>query len=122
MKIRIKGNTVRYRLTKSEVEIFSKKGYLEESTCFPSGAFTYAMEAKSGIDNLTADFFENKLTIYFPESEKENWYSSNRIGFEHQFPISKNQQLHLLIEKDFVCIDRPDEDQSDNYPNPSLSC
>jgi len=31
-------------------------------------------------------------------------------------------QLHLLLEKDFVCLDNTAEDQSDNYPNPNKAC
>jgi hypothetical protein len=32
------------------------------------------------------------------------------------------QELFLLIEKDFVCLDNTFEDQSDNYPNPNAVC
>jgi hypothetical protein len=30
------------------------------------------------------------------------------------------EKLHLLVEKDFTCLDNVTEDQSDNYPNPLL--
>ena len=42
MKIRIKGNSLRYRLTKTDVENFDRDGYLEESTNFGSQLFKYA--------------------------------------------------------------------------------
>jgi len=38
---------------------------------------------------------------------------TERVGFENHYGA-----LHLLIEKDFTCLDNVDEDQSDNYPNP----
>lgn len=39
MKIRIKGNSIRYRLTKTEVETFSKVGFYEEKTEFKDHIF-----------------------------------------------------------------------------------
>lgn len=41
----------------------------------------------------------------------------DKIGVDGQ-----SGKVNLLIEKDFVCIDNTTEDQSDNYPNPSLNC
>jgi len=39
--------------------------------------------------------------------------NTDRVGFENH-----DAGLHLLVEKDFVCLDEVNEDQSDNYPNP----
>ena len=44
MKIRIKGNSLRYRLTKTDVERFSSDGYLQEQTVFGNGMLTYALQ------------------------------------------------------------------------------
>jgi hypothetical protein len=41
------------------------------------------------------------------------WASTDRVGYE-----SNHNQMYLLIEKDFKCLDNVAEDQSDNYPNP----
>jgi len=38
---------------------------------------------------------------------------TDKVGFENA-----DGKLHLLVEKDFVCLDEVAEDQSDNYPNP----
>ena len=43
----------------------------------------------------------------------EELNNSDKTGFE-----SNQGDLHLLIEKDFTCLDNIEEDQSDNYPNP----
>jgi hypothetical protein len=39
--------------------------------------------------------------------------NTEKVGFE-----AINGALQLLVEKDFTCLDKIDEDQSDNYPNP----
>lgn len=120
MKIRIKGNSVRYRLTKSEVETFAKKGSLVETTHFRTKAFTYALVAKEGISELEADFVEDAITLFFPKSELKGWPNSSQIGFQNSADWNDSKALSLLVEKDFTCLDNTIEDQSDNYPNPKL--
>jgi 3-methyladenine DNA glycosylase Mpg len=115
MKIRIKGNSLRYRLTKTDVERFTNEGYLEEQTVFGAGVLTYALQ----IDNttqLSANFENNKITLLMPKTQVENWALTDRVGFEET-----SGPLYLLIEKDFKCLDNVEEDQSDNYPNPLLA-
>lgn len=112
MKIRIKGNSLRYRLTKTDVAIFSKEGYLEEKTTFGSQSLIYALQ-RSVVDELTATFQYNKITLFMPDKMAEEWESTDRVGFENSI-----SPLYVLIEKDFKCLDNVAEDQSDNYPNP----
>ncbi|MFT6938435.1 MAG: hypothetical protein ACJA1N_002742, partial [Saprospiraceae bacterium] len=49
MKIRIKGNSIRYRLTKTEVEVFSREGYYSEETTFNGNTLVYALKAIYGV-------------------------------------------------------------------------
>ena len=115
MKIRIKGNSLRYRLTKGDVDRFAKEGYLEEVTVFGSGVLTYALQ-RDGSDQLSASFDNQKITLFMPEQMAKNCATTDRVGFEET-----NGPLYLLVEKDFKCLDNVAEDQSDNYPNPLLS-
>ena len=116
MKIRIKGNSLRYRLTRSEVATLEAEGRLEEHTAFTDKTFTYAIEMVNH-NKLSAGFIENKIVLNMPKAMIDELHTTDRVGFEdHSGPVS------LLVEKDFVCIDNTEEDQSDNYPNPSLSC
>ena len=87
MKIRIKSNSVRYRLTRNDVEHFSEAGYLADKVDFGRLSLIYALRLTDD-EQLSATFENNHGT------------------------------LHLLIEKDFICLDNVTEDQSDNYPNP----
>ena len=118
MKIRIKGNAIRYRLTRSEVETFSNEGYYSETTVFNNNTFTYALKAIYGISDLTADFDNHTITMYLPVSDCKSWANNSRIGFEHKMLLENGDTLALLLEKDFVCLDERGEDESDNYPNP----
>ena len=120
MKIRIKGNSIRYRLTKTEIDNFGKNGYLEERTEFINGtAFHYKLEKKYGIENLEASFTNNRITVFVPEVIAKEWTTTNVVGYDTKINIGDNKELFLLIEKDFVCLDHTLEDQSDNYTNPN---
>ncbi len=120
MKIRIKGNSVRFRLTKTEVETFCNEGFYEETTAFGSNILVYSLEAKAGIEELEADFVNNRITIYMPQKELSIWANSNRVGYSNSVDWNDTSALSLLVEKDFTCLDNTIEDQSDNYPNPRL--
>lgn len=120
MKIRIKGNSVRFRLTKTEVETFCKKGFFEDTTNFASNTLIYALKGKTGIDELKADFLNNKIIIYMPQEELATWATSSRVGYSNSVDWNDASSLSLLVEKDFTCLDNTIEDQSDNYPNPKL--
>ncbi|MEL6916511.1 MAG: hypothetical protein AAFO99_02150 [Bacteroidota bacterium] len=118
MKIRIKGNSIRYRLTRPEVEHFCSTGHLEEKTQFNGHTFSYALTSRPQLKGLEAGFDGNTITLYFPDSERGDWARSERVGFENSMRLKNLEELSLLVEKDFVCLDGTVEDQSDNYPNP----
>lgn len=112
MKIRIKSNSLRYRLTRSEVASFAKAGLVEEKIQIGDNAITYLLQRNTD-GNLSASFNNNIISLFMPEDMADEWINTDKIGFSGQA-----NQLHLLIEKDFTCLDNVDEDQSDNYPNP----
>ncbi|QKJ31107.1 hypothetical protein HQ865_15535 [Mucilaginibacter mali] len=114
MKIRIKGNSLRYRLTRPEVERFASDGYLEDTTDFGATRLTYSLQRITG-GNLSACFENNNITIYMPHLMLQEWSTTERVGFENT-----DQGLYLLIEKDFMCLDLPAAEQADNYPNPLM--
>ena len=112
MKIRIKGNSLRYRLTKSDVRNFEEERYIEEHTHFAGQTLIYALQQNIG-NQLSAVFKDNKITLFMPDVMLREWVSTDRVGFE-----GDDNGLYLLVEKDFKCLDNVAEDQSDNYPNP----
>lgn len=114
MKIRIKGNSLRYRLTKTDVTRFISEGYVEETTNFGGRVLTYALQRSTGTE-LNASFNNNKITMLMPAEMANQWQHTDIVGFENN-----TATLYLLVEKDFACIDNVQEDQSDNYPNPNM--
>jgi predicted nucleotidyltransferase len=112
MKIRIKGNALRYRLTKSDISVLADNGYVQEQTNFVGQSLIYVLKATDD-DKLTAEFFNNTITLFIPRQMVAELINTEKVGFE-----DKSSPLQLLVEKDFTCLDNVEEDQSDNYPNP----
>lgn len=122
MKIRIKGNSVRFRLTQSEVKQLSETGSVQEISEFGTQTFQYQVQLMKGIQNLQASYAQNEIVLSIPETDGKDWFQNKIVGFEHEMPLLEGKKLHLLVEKDFTCLDNTTEDQSDNYPNPKLQC
>ena len=122
MKIRIKDNSVRLRLTKTEVETFSETGVFESETQLLGGKFYYALKASNQVSNLEAKIEGTTITVFMPSAFQEEWNDSPKVGYENHMALNENESLRILVEKDFACLDETIEDQSDNYPNPSLKC
>jgi hypothetical protein len=112
MKIRIKSNSLRYRLTRTDVDSLAKEGYLEEQINFAGTPLVYALQLTEGRE-LTSSYIDNKITLCMSHKMISELINTDRVGFDNT-----NGGLQLLVEKDFTCLDNVAEDQSDNYPNP----
>lgn len=122
MKIRIKENSLRIRLLKSEVDKLETEGYLEAETSFVNNKLVYALESTEEGSKLTVDFIDNKITMFVPTLLLKGWAGNSIVGFDAHMPLSESDSLFLLLEKDFVCTDATMEDQSDNFLNPNKTC
>ncbi|RZJ76047.1 MAG: hypothetical protein EOO45_03685 [Flavobacterium sp.] len=114
MKIRIKGNSIRFRLTRSEVDALGSENSISETVDFGDRLLTYSVSCTES-ELLSVSFTDDKLTLWFPIMLLDEWKSTEKVGYK-----SESGKLSLLIEKDFTCLDNVEEDQSDNFPNPLL--
>lgn len=117
MKLRIRGNSIRLRLLKSEVAELSGKGSVSETTDFGGSQLTYTLQ--SGSDRIGASFHGGSITVTVPESEIREWAETDeKIGIE-----AESNGLTILIEKDFACPTRKDDpDNLDAFANPEAVC
>jgi hypothetical protein len=122
MKLRLKGNTVRFRLTKTEVKLIGDEGYLKEQTEFFPDTFFYAVKSDDSVNELMADFKNGGITLLIPEAWAKDWVNSEQVGFEGWMKTKEDKSIYLLLEKDFKCLDETTEDQSDNFENPNVAC
>jgi hypothetical protein len=118
MKLRVRGNSIRLRLSQGEVETFARDGKVEESIEFAAGepAFTYAIESDGQRESVTAEFAHDRLCVYVPRMLAVEWAASDEVGF-----ASPDGAVgpRVLVEKDFACLTpRAGEDESDMFPHP----
>lgn len=111
-------NSIRLRLTKSEVETFCNEGKYECITPFPNKDLTYILCSSSDIENLQAEFIDDIIQVNMPTTFVNEWGKSDKVGFTNNAILQNGTSLLIKVEKDFVCLDETEEDQSDNYPNP----
>ena len=123
MKLRVKGNTLRLRLLRSEVERLAHAGVVSDEIRFgvdTDQALKYSVAVTDGVDVVTAQFNDNQILIMIPESHALDWTTTDRVGIEARQEVGNNTELSILIEKDFECTARPDDpDKADAFPNPS---
>ena len=121
MKLRIEGNSLRFRLRKSEVESLATQGMVSEVTNIPNGMLHYSVVLDAQRTEIGAELHENTIACYLPEKYGKTWHINEIVGFEGRIPLEDGQFLSVLIEKDFVCLDRDLAAQQDQYPHPKLS-
>lgn len=122
MKIRLKDNSIRIRFSIDEVRQLCKEHGVISQTSFPgSFALKYQILLR---DNPIPDvsFRDHSIQVILPIIELDNWDTNEKVGFEWNIPVSQNDALFLLVEKDFKCLtERPHEDESNLFPNPKDS-
>jgi len=126
MKLRIKGNSIRLRLLQSEVERFAAAGQISDEIEFDAGGaayLRYSLVTSPAAESMTARFRGNEISIVVPTLVAQQWASDDQVSLESEQPIGSGETLKILVEKDFVCIDRPDDpDREDAFPNPKVVC
>ena len=122
MKLRIKGNTLRVRVSRSEVARVLAGDRLEEIIHFtpePLASFAYALQQERSLSRPTVRYTENAVAILIPADQVNAWGTTDQVGIVEDISLGNLGSLALLIEKDFACLDRSDEDNEDTFPNPN---
>ena len=120
MKLRVLNNSLRLRLTRSEVDAVCHDGLVKGHVPF-SGAnsFSYVLESSPATVSPEAHISNNVLTIRIPEAEIKEWGASEQVSICADQLLEDGGALKILVEKDFKCLaPREDEDESDMYPHP----
>jgi Family of unknown function (DUF7009) len=119
MKLRIQGNSLRLRLSQSEVAQFSKTGFVEDCVQFAPGvSFAYTLESCSSINAPQASFQNGWLKFQVPASTCMEWFTTDQVGISADQPLESGKSLSILIEKDFQCLHGGEQRDPDAFPNP----
>lgn len=115
VKLRLTHNSIRIRVQRSELTQLGETGTIQESVAFPTTTtFQYEITMHDGQD-IEASYNGAKMSIKIPNEMAQSWIESTQVGIEAHLSLSGKDQLHVLIEKDFPCADRPNEDKSETF-------
>lgn len=121
MKLRIKGNSLRLRITRPELDQLMNEGRIEESIIFaPDGRshLTYALEHAPAASSLTVRFAPPSLEVLIPTEQAQQWSLSEDVGIYAAINLGEHGALEMIIEKDFSCLHGTAEENRDAFPNP----
>ena len=118
MKLRIRGNSIRLRLSQSDLATLLDGGAVEDCVAFPAGpVLTYRLESSAG-ESAAAEYGTDRVVIRFPAVDIEVWSRPEEVALRAALPLGDGI-LELLVEKDFKCLSpRAGEDAADLFPNP----
>jgi uncharacterized protein DUF7009 len=120
MKLRIKGNSLRLRITPSELTRLLDRGRIEETVYFasdPDARLTYALEQIPDADRITVRYTPGEVTVLVSSSAAQCWAGGRDPGLYGQ-AMTDHGILELALERDFACLDKSDKDNLDTFPNP----
>jgi len=121
VKLRIKGNSLRLRLTRPEMQRFVEAGRVEEAIYFgpeEAARLTYAIEHCAQPDGLRVRFTAGEVVVVLSTEEARRWAESEQVGVYGSVSLGQRGLLKIAVEKDFVCLDRDDPENADAFPNP----
>jgi hypothetical protein len=128
MKLRIKGNSVRLRLDQRDLARLLETGNVEDSITFgtdPGQRFSYAVEIGLAVPGQpSVGYLAGRMLVRLDRRDAEFWAASDLVGFDSE-QTTDTGSIHLLLEKDFACLDRPAGEDADDefaFPNPSSVC
>lgn len=120
MKLRIKDNSIRFRLTRSEIDQLNKTGVVTAGSGFPGGRrLTYTVESSPASVTPAAFYSENTISVRLPESMVLALATTEQVSIEDEQVLVDGDKLRVTVEKDFACLSpREGEDESEMYPHP----
>jgi len=121
MKLRIRGDSIRLRLKRGEVDQLAAGTSIVEETHFPGTVLTCRLDV-SEKSSISATFDNGSLVVSLPRPKVLDWASTDEVSLFTEQKLSGSGALSLLIEKDFKCLEpghhRDCEDDEDTFPHP----
>jgi hypothetical protein len=121
MKLRMKGNSLRLRVSPSEMSHLLDTGRIEETIHFApdhNARLTYALEHHAEAKSVSVRYRPQEVTVIVSSEGVRQWASGPDVGLYGETATSDGA-LELAIEKDFACLDKSNVENADTFPNPN---
>jgi hypothetical protein len=123
MKLRIKGNSLRLRVSRSELARILAGDVVAETIRFaaaPEAKLTYALARGTQASAAIVRYCEQEVMVLLSEEQAQSWSQDDQVGVYTLVDIAPEGLLELIVEKDFACLDRSDAENKDTFANPLM--
>lgn len=121
MKLRIKGDSLRLRVSRSELDRFLEGERIQDTIHFGAASeakLTYALEIALQTAPVRVKYESQTVTVCLSDSQARNWARPSEVGVYSAVAIDPHFSLDIIIEKDFACLDRGEAENEDTFENP----
>jgi hypothetical protein len=121
VKLRIKGNSLRLRVTRSELDRLLAGEPIEEAIHFspaPESALRYVLRVDPVSKGTHISYIDGEIDVSVSSEQARVWNEETQVGIYTTLDLSSAGALKIAIEKDFACLDGRDEDNHDTFANP----
>ncbi len=114
MKLRIQGDSIRLRLTVSEVAAVGGGQPVQETTHLGPRPFAHSLTPLADATAVDAAFDGGTMRVTLPAATARRWAETEEVSLH-----GVAGAVTILIEKDFDCLEpRAGDEKIDTFPNP----
>jgi hypothetical protein len=121
MKLRIKGDSLRLRVARSELARIQSGERVRETIHFttaPEAKLSYALEMESQSAPVRVEYEAQEVRVILSKEQAITWSKDSEVGVYATVDIGTQGKLEVMIEKDFACLDRDEQNNEDTFANP----
>lgn len=101
MKFRIEKDTIKFRLTPDEIEIFKANNKLSDNIFISEGnSFKYTVKSTVKEIQASISFVSNSITAIIPQAILDDWFQSEKIGVKEDIINENGDSITLVVEED----------------------
>jgi hypothetical protein len=111
MKLRIQNNSLRFRLTQSEVMRLMETGQVEDEVRFTADrALHYSVASNKALKNIKVEYAADCLRVLLPAPSVLAWAESDQVCIANHGGAGHGR-VQVLVEKDFPCLHGSDRNK-----------
>ena len=121
MKLRIKGDSMRLRVSRSELARLLGGERVEDTIHFSlaqGNHLTYALESARQPEPVRIECGAQTVTVILSDQRMKSWGGDTEVGIYGSIELGGSDSLEVIVEKDFACLDRSEAENSDAFANP----
>ena len=119
MKLRVRQQSVRFRLSPEDVASLGRGESVVMTLCLgPNQRFSYGLKVAQ-LASLGVESTSSGVVILCPADLVKHLAETEEVGFERVIEFGEGDSLRVLVEKDFQCLVPRGEDDGNTFPNPN---